>query len=85
MLYQPKFVVFFIPLCLFLCKFVRSFANMIVLYTLECDDGYFGPNCIDKCNRTCRSCNKKSGICDNGCQPGWRGLYCQDGILCYGC
>lgn len=52
---------------MFLCKYVRFFVNMIVLYNLECDDGYFGLNCIEMCNRICRSCNKKSGLCDNGC------------------
>lgn len=63
---------------------MESLATMFDLYFyLECDDGYFGPNCIEPCNATCRSCNKSSGVCDNGCKPGWRGLYCQEGIFCY--
>lgn len=62
------------------------FSNMMALYDYsECDDGFFGPNCIEKCNTTCRNCNKTSGICDKGCKPGWKGLYCQDGILCNCC
>lgn len=49
----------------------------------ECNDGYFGPNCIESCKTTCKSCNKMSGICNNGCKPGWRGIYCQEGDLMY--
>lgn len=45
----------------------------------ECEDNYFGQNCRERCNETCRSCNKTTGVCDSGCYPGWRGLYCQQG------
>lgn len=34
------------------------------------------------CNVTCKGCNITNGICDKGCQPGWSGLFCQDGIFC---
>lgn len=34
------------------------------------------------CNVTCKGCNVTNGICDKGCQPGWSGLFCQDGIFC---
>lgn len=45
----------------------------------ECEDHYFGRNCQENCNVTCQSCNKTTGVCDSGCYPGWRGLYCEDG------
>lgn len=45
----------------------------------ECEDNYCGQNCRERCNETCRSCNKTTGVCDSGCYPGWRGLYCQQG------
>lgn len=61
---------------------LKLFANVFNCYVYsECNDGYFGPNCIEPCNVTCRSCNKTSGICDKGCKPGWRGLYCQEGMF----
>lgn len=45
--------------------------------TEECDK-HFGPNCIKKCNKTCKSCDKLTGICNNDCHPGWRGLFCHE-------
>uniref|UniRef100_K1PY42 Multiple epidermal growth factor-like domains 10 n=1 Tax=Magallana gigas TaxID=29159 RepID=K1PY42_MAGGI len=44
----------------------------------ECQDGYFGENCIRVCPIQCHSCNKSSGICDQGCHPGWKGTYCTE-------
>lgn len=83
-LLQRKNILFIMRLLLH--NNVDLFPNIFTLCVYsECDDGNFGENCIDKCNATCRSCNKTTGICDNGCQPGWRGLNCQDGILCYRC
>lgn len=49
------------------------------VFNLECDDNYYGPNCIKMCNTGCKSCNKSTGICDNGCNPGWRGVFCHEG------
>ena len=31
------------------------------------------------CDETCKSCNKTTGLCENGCYPGWKGLYCEQG------
>lgn len=50
----------------------------VYLLSKECEDHYFGRNCQENCNVTCQSCNKTTGVCDSGCYPGWRGLYCQD-------
>lgn len=33
------------------------------------------------CNVTCKGCNKTTGICDTGCKPGWRDIYCHKGIF----
>lgn len=51
------------------------------LFNSECDDKHFGTNCIEMCNATCKSCNKSTGMCDNGCHPGWRGLFCEDSMF----
>lgn len=50
-----------------------------LVFNLECDDNYYGPNCINMCNTACKSCNKSTGICDSGCHPGWRGVCCHEG------
>lgn len=48
-------------------------------FLVECQDNFFGRNCEHICNVTCKSCNKTTGVCDNGCYPGWTGQYCQNG------
>lgn len=50
------------------------------IIALECDANYFGFNCKEKCNVTCKGCNRTTGICDTGCEPGWRDIYCHKGI-----
>ena len=47
-------------------------------YFKECDDDHFGYNCGEMCNGTCKSCNKTTGLCENGCYPGWKGIYCEE-------
>lgn len=47
---------------------------------LECIDNFFGQNCKEICNVTCKGCNRTTGICDTGCKPGWRDIYCHKGI-----
>ena len=44
---------------------------------IACPDGYFGDDCLAKCNSTCTGCNKADGVCDRGCHPGWKGSYCE--------
>lgn len=44
-----------------------------------CPHGFFGPDCAERCNDTCNGCNNVNGICDSGCNSGWRGYDCQDG------
>ena len=54
---------------------------------VACDDGYFGDMCTQKCSKNCNQagiCNKTTGVCQDGCQPGWMGDFCDSGIFqCY--
>ncbi|XP_052695812.1 receptor-type tyrosine-protein phosphatase zeta-like [Crassostrea angulata] len=43
---------------------------------LVCPRGFFGQNCINKCNDTCNGCNTENGLCEFGCLPGWKGDSC---------
>lgn len=43
--------------------------------------GYFGKDCSEKCDAKCRGCDIYSGLCDSGCQPGWKGENCSEGIV----
>lgn len=54
---------------------------MFLFLMKECDENYFGLNCKEQCNATCKSCNKSTGVCDNGCYAGWEGEFCEKGIL----
>lgn len=44
----------------------------------ECEENYFGFGCKEMCNGTCNGCNKVTGVCDKGCKPGWKGIYCHE-------
>lgn len=56
---------------------------IIFVVILACSVGYFGQNCTDKCNSSCKGCNHITGVCDSGCQPGWIGDFCEQGNLSY--
>lgn len=56
---------------------------MMVIY-LECDENFFGINCKEQCNQNCDGCNKRTGACDTGCKPGWKGMACKEGKISYG-
>lgn len=46
---------------------------------VECDDGTFGYDCIAICSTYClneSSCNKKTGHCEDGCNPGYTDSDC---------
>lgn len=48
----------------------------------ECDDGTYGYDCINNCSGHCLNdfpCNKKTGHCDGGCNPGYTNNYCSKG------
>lgn len=47
-------------------------------FVAECENGRHGASCGMTCGR-CKDdvpCNRSTGICENGCKPGWEGKYC---------
>lgn len=50
----------------------------LVFILIECYDGTFGTNCSVTCGHCHKgqSCNKKTGACPKGCDPGYVGIYC---------
>ena len=53
-------------------------------FFVACEDGYFGDMCTQKCSENCNQagiCNKTTGVCLDGCQPGWMGDFCDSGIF----
>lgn len=75
---QKVTVLFFEENTIFFYNYVLQKKN-VCHFLVECQDNFFGRNCEHICNVTCRSCNKTTGVCDNGCYPGWTGQYCQNG------
>lgn len=48
----------------------------------ECDDGIYGYNCVNNCSGHCINnspCNKQTGQCDKGCNPGYTNSKCNKG------
>ncbi|XP_060551560.1 multiple epidermal growth factor-like domains protein 10 [Ruditapes philippinarum] len=48
----------------------------------ECDEGYYGKDCKELCNRTCKRtertmCHNVNGICIGGCIEGYIGNFCE--------
>ena len=58
---------------------ISFYVISLSLYILECDDNYYGINCKERCSDTCINCSRKTGVCQNGCRPGWKGMYCNEG------
>ena len=52
----------------------------VVYYILtECSPGLYGENCQGFCSPNCRKtgvCDRVTGHCEGGCQPGWKGKIC---------
>lgn len=47
--------------------------------TLACTDGTFGIDCTSTCSGQCvddSPCNKQTGHCDMGCNPGYTNIFC---------
>ena len=62
-----------------------SFLNYYTSYFLkECDDFHYGFNCNETCNVNCKGCNRTTGECQNGCNPGWTGNRCREGDMFVG-
>lgn len=54
----------------------------MILWYLVCTEGFYGPNCTQKCGH-CRNesvCNNITGDCLQGCDEHWGGSKC-DGTL----
>lgn len=52
---------------------------MCKLLIIECLYGFFGINCSEICNDNCKNniiCVFISGVCFNGCEDGYIGIYC---------
>lgn len=46
---------------------------------LGCPLGYYGKNCLNQCSKNChltRKCDRFTGQCDGGCEPGWVSITC---------
>lgn len=48
----------------------------------ECKDGTYGHNCTNNCSGHCLNdspCNKQTGYCNGGCDPGYTDGDCSEG------
>lgn len=57
--------------------------NLSRMYILECPLGYYGENCDYKCSEYCfvpRRCDRVTGQCYGGCQPGWYTKTCEQSM-----
>lgn len=55
-----------------------AYNDLCEVEVYSCQYGYFGKDCNEKCNAECTGCNIYSGLCDSGCQPGWKGENCSE-------
>lgn len=50
-------------------------------FFIACNDGTFGHGCINNCSGQCVDdsvCNKQTGQCDMGCNPGYKNTFCNE-------
>lgn len=53
-------------------------------YPPACPSGWYGFNCSQECGPNCiPSCDRVDGVCTRGCQPGWKGPYCDTSNVLY--
>lgn len=75
--------------CLLLYWFVKNisiFVTCSCIYIInwsECSDGYYGEECSSSCGRCLNdsACQHITGVCDQGCEPGYQTPNCTQGIL----
>lgn len=51
---------------------------------IECADGTYGYACVNNCSGHCMNgslCNKQTGHCDKGCNPGYTNRDCSRGVI----
>ena len=61
---------------------IFSKASYHLLFYVVCDDGTYGSNCFHNCSRNCLDdspCNKETGHCESGCNPGYTSALCNQG------
>ena len=61
--------------------YVIAYVNLFFRFALvciECDAGYYGRNCEEKCNCKRGSCDRFNGTCY--CPAGWTGDDCSQGM-----
>lgn len=57
---------------------------VFMFFIIACREGWFGVNCSQQCSGHCRdnaTCNHVTGQCDGGCNAGWTGTLCEQGIF----
>lgn len=55
---------------------------------IECKNGTYGYNCVNSCSGHCLNdfaCNKQTGHCDGGCDPGYTNSGCNKGKITDDC
>lgn len=68
--------------------FVEEIYLSLSITVIECDAGTFGYNCVNNCSGHClngSTCNKSSGKCERGCNPGYTNDDCSKGEFLYQC
>lgn len=70
--------------CLYAKKIILLFTwiNVYISFTTVCDKNMFGKGCAKRCGH-CRNdthCHHVNGSCLNGCEAGYKGNHCIDGI-----
>ena len=69
-------------------EFVYIFINTsyYFLFCIVCDNSTYGSNCVHNCSRNCLNnspCNKETGYCKAGCNPGYTNALCNQGKLMF--
>lgn len=54
-----------------------------MLFSLDCPFGFFGEGCSSQCGHCLhQTCHHVTGVCEQGCEPGYQAPNCTEGILC---
>lgn len=76
---------FFFCLLFFVCSDIDVLEfHYIHVMVIECMDGTYGYDCINLCSGQCRDdfpCNKQTGHCVAGCNPGFAYANCSKGLF----
>ena len=54
-------------------------------FYLACQPDRYGLNCAKPCGPNCQGCNRFTGVCEFGCLPGWKGIFCEERSITYLC